>query len=340
MKKIVFNTFKYLLFFAIGVLIFWALYRELEWENLKAALRHLNYFLIFLSVTFSVLAHVSRAFRWNMLIRPMGYKPRTWNTFLSILVLYFVNLIVPRAGEVARCTVLSQTDRIPFAKLLGTVIVERVADFLMLILLSIIIFAMNFSVVVDFFNEQLDVQAKINALLHGKLLVMAVIFLLVLIVGSYFGLKRIKKTSFWGKIIHLKDQFVEGIKTIAHMKHKWLFILHTCTIFFLWLIMLYVVFLAFKPTSHLTLRDGMLVFLMGGLAMLAPVQGGIGPWHFMVYKSLEVFFHIAEDDGKIFAAVAHTSTNLIYLMIGGLALAYLIFKYGKNKIRLTQPTGQ
>ena len=103
------------------------------------------------------------------------------------------------------------------------------------------------------------------------------------------------------------------------MERKWLFLGHTALIFTSWLLMLYVVFLAYGPTAHLPLRVGMITFLMGGLAMLAPVQGGIGPWHFMVYETLFIY-GIDKADGKIFALIAHATTNLIYLVLGLLAL--------------------
>jgi hypothetical protein len=86
--------------------------------------------------------------------------------------------------------------------------------------------------------------------------------------------------------------------------------------------MLYAVFIAYPPTSHLSIGAGMFTFLMGGLAMLAPVQGGIGAWHYMIIKSL-FLYGIAEENGKIFALVAHSSINLIYLFIGFAALILL-----------------
>jgi hypothetical protein len=86
--------------------------------------------------------------------------------------------------------------------------------------------------------------------------------------------------------------------------------------------MLYVIFLDFEPTSHLSIQIEMITFLMGGLAMLAPVQGGIGPWHFMVYETLFIY-GIDKADGKIFALIAHTSTNLIYLVLGLIAFILL-----------------
>ena len=50
---------------------------------------------------------------------------------LSSSFSYLVNLVTPRVGEVARCTALNRTDEVPFDKLFGTVVLERVVDTLM-----------------------------------------------------------------------------------------------------------------------------------------------------------------------------------------------------------------
>jgi hypothetical protein len=100
--------------------------------------------------------------------------------------------------------------------------------------------------------------------------------------------------------------------------------------------MLYVVLLAYEPTENLSLHTGMIVFLMGGLAMLAPVQGGIGPWHFMVSEAL-ILYGIDKEHGLIFALIAHTITTLIYSIMGGIVLLILILKYGSKTVQL-RPT--
>jgi hypothetical protein len=100
----------------------------------------------------------------------------------------------------------------------------------------------------------------------------------------------------------------------------------------MWLFMMYVVFLAYPPTASLSLRIGMVTFLMGGLAMLAPIQGGIGPWHFMVFITL-IHYDIDPDPAKLFALIAHTSINLIYLVFGIIAILVLLyFNKGLKKI--------
>jgi uncharacterized protein (TIRG00374 family) len=327
MRKIVFNTLKYLGLFAIGVLIFWLLYRKIEWVKIVGALKDLNYFWIAASIFFGLMSQVSRSLRWKMLIKPMGYDPKLSNTFLSVLVLYFVNLLVPRAGEVARCTVLAGTDKIPFTKLAGTVFTERLADLIMLLLLSIIIFAMNFPVVIEFFHQHPSISQNLHKFLSVKYLVIIAVAITLAIIALIALRNRLKKSKKKSRLIAIRDQFIDGIKSIAKMEKKWLFIGHTAFIFLMWLVMLYVVFLAYEPTKQLTLRQGMVVFLMGGLAMLAPIQGGIGPWHFMVAETL-LLYGIDKEHALIFAFIAHTATNLIYILFGGVALIILVNKYG------------
>ena len=331
MKKIVFNTLKYLLLFSIGVIIFWFLYRKIEWSEITGALKGLNYFWIFLSIVFGLLSQLSRAIRWKMLMKPLDYNPRLSNTFLSVMVLYFVNLIIPRAGEVARCGVLAKTDKIPFTKLVGTVFVERLADTIMLFFLALIIFASNIPIVVKFFEDNPKITENLQNLITIKYILIFCLLIVVGIVGYRLLKRRLKRSSKKGRIVELKDQFVAGVKSIASMKGKWLFLAHTLFIFLMWLMMLYVVFLAYEPTKHMTLRAGMVIFLMGGLAMLAPIQGGIGPWHYMVVQTL-LLYGIEKKTGLIFALIAHTSTNLIYILFGGIAAIILVFRYGSSSI--------
>jgi uncharacterized protein (TIRG00374 family) len=329
MKKWAINISKYLLFLAIGIFIFWWIYRDLPIEELKSAFKNINYFWIVVSLLLGLLAQVSRAIRWNMLIRPMGYNPRFYNTFLSVLILYFINLLAPRAGEVARCSVLSKYEKIPFTKLVGTVFVERMADFVTLVILAIIIILTQLGIFVKFFKIHPEMKDKLITLLSFRNIAIGISGLLILlllyfIIRKYFS-KRGKesKSTLINKLKHIKYDIVEGIKSILKLENKWYFIGHTLFIFTMWLFMLYVIFLAYEPTKHLSIWTGMIVFLMGGLAMIAPVQGGIGAWHFMVYETLFIY-GIDKAHGKIFALIAHTSTNIIYYFVFGIIALILL----------------
>jgi len=335
MKKWAINISKYLLFLAAGIFIFWWIYKDLPIEELKNAFENINYFWIIVSLMLGVLAQVSRAIRWNMLIRPLGYNPRFYNTFLSVLILYFINLLAPRAGEVARCTVLSKYEKIPFTKLVGTVFVERMADIVTLIILAVLIIATQLGIFVKFFNVHPEMKEKLVTLLSFRNIAVGITSLVILIVlyvltRKYFRRKdKENKSILINKLKHIRYDIVEGIRSILKLENKWYFIGHTLFIFTMWLFMLYVIFLAYEPTRHLSIWTGMIVFLMGGLAMIAPVQGGIGPWHFMVYETLFIY-GIDKAHGKIFALIAHTSTNIIYYLVFGM-IAFILLPILNNK---------
>jgi len=341
MLKKFLNIFKYFIFLGAGILVFWWVYKDEPLDKYKGAFQHLNYFWIIVSIFFSVLSQISRAMRWNMLIRPLGYNPKLYNSFLSVLSLYFVNLLLPRAGEVFRCTLLSRYEKIPFAKLAGTVFVERMADLITLMMLAVVIIVSQLKVFATFFESHPDIRDNAlrifsaRNLLIGISAVILVILAFVLFNHYYHRNKHDKGNLFVKRIRLIRQNFFEGIKSISKLENKWIFIGHTLFIFVMWLFMLFVIFKAYPPTQHLTIQTGMITFLMGGLAMLAPVQGGIGPWHFMVYETLFIY-GIDKADGKVFALIAHASTNLIYLVLGMAALL-IIPLLNRSKTRTVIP---
>jgi uncharacterized protein (TIRG00374 family) len=339
MTKRILNILKYIILFGIGVFIFWKIYKG-EWGRVKESLKNLNYFWIGISIVLSILSQVSRAIRWNMLIRPLGYNPRLGNTFLSILVLYLVNLIVPRGGEVARCIVLSKSEKIPFTKLVGTVFIERLADLMTLTFLSLIFLIYQIRILINLYNSIQELQSGISQIFTLKTLIIVLLGVILLFAGLFLFRAIIKKNSNKNsslilKLRELKNNVIEGIKSIAKLKNKWYFIAHSLLIFILWLFMLYVIFLAFEPTRHLSIWTGIITFLIGGIVMILPISGGIGIWHLAVSYTL-VLYGISLQDGEIFALIAHTTTNLIYLILGLIAYIWLftltgsIFKFSKS----------
>ncbi len=310
-----------IIFLGIGLFIFWWVYQDLSIETILEATKNLDYGWIILSFIFGMISHASRAARWKMLIDSTGKKVRFINTYLAVFILYFVNLLIPRAGEIARVSVLSKYENIPFTRLLGTVFVERMTDLVMTLLLAVVIIFSNIQTIQAFFIENPSLIEGIKGFFSLQLLI--ILFLVAgIIIFIYLRWAKRSGSNFKAKIDSLKENFISGIRSVKNLKNPGLYIFHSVFIFLMWLLMLYVVFFAYKPTEHLGLSAAMVTFLMGGLAMLAPVQGGIGPWHFMVIETLFIY-GIPRVDGKIFALIAHSSTNLIYLVVGLIALLLL-----------------
>src|SRR5690606_30260646 len=111
-----------------------------------------DYTYVIFSIIMGYLAFMSRGMRWVLLLEPLGKKPNTWNAIHSVTIGYFANLLVPRAGELARCTALYQTDDIPVNRLFGTVILERVIDMIMLLFLVLLTLILEFDLLMQLFD--------------------------------------------------------------------------------------------------------------------------------------------------------------------------------------------
>ena len=310
-------------FFIIGVGLFWYVYQDINIQTIKDALKELNYSWILLSLILGLLSTLVRALRWKILIESIGYKPKTINLFLSIQVLYFINLVIPRGGELARCGMIGKYEKIPFAKLLGTVFIERLSDFIAFIIIFIGVFFLQLPLIKEIFSI-----LKISpSSFKSKILIFGLIVILLMLL--YWIFKKIGLLNkFQNKINKTKEEITDGIKSVMMIENKWTYIFLTFLIFFLWLMMLYIVFFAYPPTYNMPLSAAVFTYTIGTFAFLLPIQAGIGVWHFLVSECLYLF-GLNKEAGKMFALVAHTFTNLIYLLFG--TLGFIIIPLINNK---------
>jgi len=322
LKQKTFKVLKFLSFFLIGILIFYWVYKKQDFTQVKNRLTNeVNYFWVLVSLFLGLLSHISRTIRWNLMIEPLGHKPRLLNTFLAVMVGYLMNLVLPRMGEISRCGVLARYEKIPFTKLIGTVVLERLIDVLMLLLLLLIVIITQFGQILEFLKNHPGVKENLEKVIYSPFLIIG-LFLVIAILWIYR--EKIFQSSFVKKVMVFIRQFVEGFRSILKMKKKGWFIFHSISIWVLYYLMLYCVFFSFGFTSHLTPLAGLTVFVFGSFGMVAPVQGGIGPWHFMVREGLALY-GVQRSDGEIFALLAHTSTTIMLLVLGLIGLIALPF---------------
>ena len=125
----------------------------------------------------------------------------------------------------------------------------------------------------------------------------------------------------------------EGLFAVRGVSNKRLFVGHTLFIWLMYFLMLYVCFFCFEFTSQLGGLVGLTVFVISCYGMVAPVQGGVGAWHFMVIAALLLYLpHTPEIESlaKTFALLAHGTMTLLYIVIGVFCLLYLPI-YNRNK---------
>jgi hypothetical protein len=80
---------------------------------MKTSLMNAHYLLVIPAMILILAAHYSRALRWKILMEPLGFQPSNVNTFIAVMLSYFFNLLVPRLGEVMKCTILARYEKTP-----------------------------------------------------------------------------------------------------------------------------------------------------------------------------------------------------------------------------------
>jgi uncharacterized protein (TIRG00374 family) len=271
--------------------------------------------LIFMAVVVMI-SHIIRTERWRMLIEPVAPKPKLGNGFLSLMVGYIVNLVIPRGGEVSRCYNLYKLDKTPVEISFGTVVVERIVDVVCLLALIVIAFVVEYDKLMAFISTlpigTADGNSKIKTL--GIIAGVGVIILIVIIILF----TKNKKLNAWAKKTWLG--FREGLLSIFKLKRKGLFIVYSLLIWALYFVMSYAVIQAFEETRFLGLSAVLSLFAIGSIAMAAPLPGGTGSYHVLVPQGLVFLYHVPMADAVAFTFIFHGWQTAIMIVGGAISL--------------------
>ncbi|MDR0766813.1 MAG: flippase-like domain-containing protein [Odoribacteraceae bacterium] len=308
---------KFFLFFLVTVFLFWLVYRDQDPAGILKMLREdVNYSWIVLAIVLGIASHVSRAMRWQLLVRSMDYRITFWNSFMGVMIGYFANMAIPRMGELTRCGVVHKYERVPFSKLLGTVVVERVIDVLVLLSLTLVVIGTQFGRVRLFMETHEEIQEKVSGILSsgwvwgGGIVLLLLLALLVWLTRR--GVFSARARSFFSGI-------KEGLLAVRAVPRVGWFVFHTLFIWLMYFLMLYVCFFSFEFTSCLGPMAGLTVFVLSSYGMVAPVQGGVGAWHFMVIAALALYLPATgevESLAKTFALLTHGAMTVLYIFLG------------------------
>jgi uncharacterized protein (TIRG00374 family) len=330
LKKTVIKILKFLIFFTLGIFIFWWIYKDQDIERIKSVLKNeVNYFWVVVSLVIGLISHISRTLRWGLMIEPIGHKPRFANTFIAVMVGYLMNMAFPRMGEISRCGVLSRYEKISFTKLFGTVVAERLIDVLSLLLLLVVVIVSQFGQMLSFIQHNPEIKEKLTSVFTSPYLLIGVIVIIVL---AYLFRNTFKQTSIFKRIVTILQNFKEGFISIRSIKRKGWFWFHSVFIWFCYYLMLYAVFFAFDFTSDLNPIAGLTTFVFASFGMVAPVQGGIGAWHFMAIEALSLY-GVTYENGVIFAFVAHASSTLMIIIVGLISMMVLPFINRRDDVK-------
>ena len=336
MKQYLINFVKFSLFLGVGLAILYWVYLKQDaayqedcvLKNIPAAdcsllqkifddFKSADYFWVGIVLLCFTVSNISRAMRWRMLLKSMGYSTRISNAFLTVMLGYFANLGLPRMGEVLRAATMGQYEKIPLEKVVGTVVVGRIVDVICLLGVIGLAFLIEFEILYSYIEKYAQFDGFINLAIMGSSILIA-----ILVLGFIFR-KQIVKTPVFQKIKKIFLGFWEGILTVANLERPWIFILHSLNIWLMYFLMVYFCFFSFAPTAHLGMGAALMAFVMGAIAITIPSPGGMGTYHFLV-TNLLVLYGIKDADAFSFANILFFSVQIgINVFLGLIALVAL-----------------
>jgi len=298
-----------------GALLYFT-YKDIDFGKMQVDMQKAHIWAILATFVSAISSHLFRALRWNMLFAPVGYKPSVQNSFLAVMSGYFVNQLIPRAGEVSRCTILITSEKIPLQTSIGTVIAERGFDFVMLVLIALVAFGLEYETLSHFLAAQ---QAKFSSTGTSnpnlKFILLA-IGLLVLGLGYIFR-KPLSRIPVIAKIMDFIKGLLEGLLSATRMKNPALFFLYTFLIWGSYYMSTYFSLYMFDFTHDLGVKAAFMLLIIGSAAIVVPVPGAVAPFPLFVSAALVELYNKEPDMSLTAASMMYWSQVFFILAVGG-----------------------
>jgi uncharacterized protein (TIRG00374 family) len=338
LKKGLKQTVRIIIFLAIAILLLWVSFRGINFNDLWQILKKAEYGWLLPATAMTLISFFIRARRWTLLIEPLGYKAGLMNAYHSVATGYLVNLIFPRLGEVTKCAALGEKEKIPLDKLVGTMLIERTVDILTVLFIFGLTLIAGSTLTGSFLSDSVfaPMNRKLSSSLGSVLIVtVLVIAMTALAIVLFIRMrKKLSEKKFFKKMYTFVDGTVDGLKSISRLKRKWEFILLTVLLWVAYLFMTYFPLLCLDSTSGLGMRGGVFVLVIGSFGMAAPVQNGMGAFHWIVSRGLLAAYGIPLEEGLVSATLLHESQMVIVTIFGAISFFALFGKKGGRVLHL------
>jgi glycosyltransferase 2 family protein len=323
---------RFIISFLIAALFLWLALRDVSFQDLRLTMGTLTYFWLLPYLLVSLLSHYLRAERWKQLIEQEGVRTSRMTLFSGVMLGYMVNYAVPRLGEVSRSVFVGNKEQISRTKLMGTVVLERVLDLLVLLVMMLFVIAYllrDYRVIIPLLGT--DTVQWLQALLSLDGAIVLALLVLAFIVFAYLLYRLFRALGRWIPSLErfyrfsadISKKFIQGLLSIKRVRNWPLFVLLTAAIWFCYVLMTYIPFTAFDLHTEygLGMREALVITVVSALGVSLPSPGGIGTYHWFVSRSMLLLFAVPETLGVAYAIVTHLVMMIIILVATPLLLA-------------------
>ncbi|MDE7442631.1 MAG: flippase-like domain-containing protein, partial [Muribaculaceae bacterium] len=242
----------------------------------------------------------------------------------------------PRMGELWRCGYISQRQQAPFATVFGSMIADRLADTLAVLIIAIITFACAHAAMSEFASSS-DIGLRVLAFLHSPWIWIAGVAVMTL---TWWLMACRHKSPLLNRLATLIRGAWLGFASILTMPRKSLWLGLTAAIWICYFVEMWISMMAFSDTATLLQTQGisaaLITFVFGTVAMAIPSQGGIGPWQGAVVLALSVLYGIDHNIALSFATLALGLQTLLTIVLGMYSfISIAVHKRRQNRIKLS-----
>ena len=326
MSKKAANIIKYTLSVILAAVLVWFAFRGVDWRAFWEGLQQTRWGYVVLYFIVALLALVFREERWYALIRPLDPEVRRLHVWDAINVGNVINIVLPGAGEFARCGYVS-SRRMGYDKAFGTIACERVCDVIAVVILLVGALALNWSTFGPFFFE--NVWAPASERLGGSMvwILLAALALLAAFFWAVFHFRS--RVRIFRRIADTLKGLGTGFASVAHLEHRWYFVLTTVGIWTMYVLMLWCTIRALPQLDSLGMVDALFLSAVGNIASVIPVPGGIGAYHYLVALSAQTLYGAPWDTGILLATLGHEAHAILIIVVG--VISYIHLSLGKKK---------
>jgi uncharacterized protein (TIRG00374 family) len=279
------------------------------WEKMKQA----ALWPLLAVIPVSMASHVIRAWRWRRFI---GRPVSGFYAFTSVMIGYAVNDVLPRVGEVARVVNMNRLTKVPIARLLSTLLAERLLDVIALV----VCLGISFLIQGEEISEKFPALAQAGPIalvaaaggLLGLFLVAYYADLLTRLMGK--GARRIHEKA-GAKVEELIRQGADGLQFLRKPSNLIPVFLETSGIWVLYWASFLLGLAAFGILDRIGYSGGTVAFSITCSGVLVPTMGAIGAYHEIGRECLIKLF--STDPALALASITVIHAVLFYV-VGGL----------------------
>ena len=312
------KAFKYILPPAISVGLCYVLFTGVNFSEMMDKINDPgnNLWWIALALLLSGFSNIIRALRWRIQLLALNINAPLKAVVNSIFGTYAVNLVLPRLGEIWRTGYIAQRQDAPFSVVFGSMIAERMADTVTVLLLTVATFFLAGNEIVAFMQEYPQFYNLVISIISSPWLWIGIAGFIAIL---WLIFTRCPNNIIVVKVKGLVAGLWQGFATVATMKGKVKWVILTFALWGCYFVQLYVAFFAFAETAQVIGSHGIIAalvcFVLSSIAMGIPSNGGIGPWQIAVMFGLSMY-GVSQVPALAFANLVLGTQTILIILLG------------------------